>query len=771
MIKKLHIFSPLLCFLLLMGCSYTRHIPEGQKLLVKNEIEVADDKKALPGTEGVIKQTPNFTNLGLFKFDLLLYNWGNGEPDNFFSRIGEAPVILDSAEAVNSAQQIQDFFFNHGYFNAEVSYMIINYKRNSKKAKIRYYVKPGKRYYIRKYKTDIKTERLKSLEEKNSKDRLVEEGDPYDATTLDQERGRLVNLFKNRGFYGFPKSYITFSADTLIRGDSVDVTMLIAQKPYRIEDSIYYRDHEKYSIDTVFIRTDYDYTSSDAPSDTLEYEGYHFIYDTLKYKPRYITDAIHFENLDIYNQQYVKNTYSHLAGYQAFRITEINFNEIGYDSTGPLLNSYIRLFPQPKRTFTLETEATNTSSNFGINLNLGLINRNLFGGGEALQFKLNNSFELQATTINDQFTQTYEIGAEVSLEFQRFLLPFNTIGLLPKRMQPKSRISLSLDRLSRAEFQRETFNAKLSYIWKETSLKTHQVDLLDLSYSNIFDVSGSFLDNFNDIQRQAFQSEFIGASKYTFTYNEQVDPQKTNYNFFRGSMEIAGNSISLLDNSFSIEGTNEIGQDILFNVLYYQFLKIETDYRFYWNFSQNSAWINRLFLGYILPYGNSIVSDSANTTYRIPPFSRVFFMGGTNDLRAWPAYRLGAGTQENTDYSNGSNPNFAIGTFKFLINSEYRFPIVSFLKGAFFADIGNIWLTGGLEDLDPQTALKISNFLDELAIGTGFGLRFDFDFFVIRFDLGIKARDPGRLDINNGWVLNKAGWNTFTYNIALGYPF
>ncbi len=755
-----------------MSCNiYTRYVPEGEELLVKNEIIVEGDKNIPRGTDNIIKQKPNRKNLlFLIKMNLILYNWGNGKPENFFSRIGKSPVIIDSSIVSSSATQLQDYFFNHGYFNTQVSYEIVHRKSDSKKAEVKYYVNPGKQYYIRKYKTDIQTERLQLIENYNSNDRFPKEGKPYDAEILDKERARLVNILKNKGCYGFSKNYISFTADTLLKGDSVDVTLVMAQNPAKINDSVYYQDHEKYYINNIYIRPDYNYATRNSPADTMEYLDYYFVYDTLKYKARYFTDAIHFKKSDIYNQHFVKETYSHFAGYQTFQATEINFTKVGRDSTGFLLDARIQLLPQLKRTFTINTEAINTSSNFGANLSLGFTNRNLFGGGEALQFKFNTGLEFQATIVDDKFTQTFEVGVEIGIDLPRFLLPFNTVGLLPKRMQPKSKISLSINRFRRTEFQRETFNGKLSYIWKETRHKTHKVDLVDLSYSNIFNPSPSFLENLNDIQQQAFQSEFIGASKYTFTYNEQVDPKKKNYNFLTSSLEIAGNTISLIENNFNLGESTKAGPDQLFGVQYYQFLRLEADYRFYWNFSENLAWINRFFMGYVLPYGNSVV-DSATNSYRIPAFSRTFFMGGNNDLRSWPAYRLGAGTQLNTNYGDGSNPNFAIGTYKFLINSEYRFPIVSFLKGALFADLGNIWLTGGLEDLDSKVTLKFSNFVNELAIGSGFGLRLDFDFFVIRFDVGAKVRDPGRLNINNGWVLDKMSWNTVTYNIALGYPF
>ena len=204
-------------------------------------------------------------------------------------------------------------------------------------------------------------------------------------------------------------------------------------------------------------------------------------------------------------------------------------------------------------------------------------------------------------------------------------------------------------------------------------------------------------------------------------------------------------------------------------VQYFQYLKLQADGRYFWNLRRKRAWVNRLYAGYVLPYGNSKIATDTGAA-RIPPFSRYFYMGGTNDLRAWTAYRLGTGTQPNTNYATGNPLSFATGTFKLLYSSEYRFPIYSLVRGAVFVDAGNIWYTGGLQS--ERTKLTAESIISDMAIGSGVGLRLDFDFFVFRFDLGVKVRDPGRLLEGDEWVLFTQNIpKNFTYNIALGYPF
>ncbi len=758
------------------SCRYTKYVPEGKMLLMHNEIIVNGEDNAPDPNENILKQepTPGFwifsPHFGVYISPALgLYNWGDGSDTSFFSRIGDPPVILDTGKVSRGARQLQIWYFNKGYFNSTSSYKIDSLRKNAAKAEVTYKINTGPRYYINEFTKDVPTKKLDALIEYFNEDQLIKKGDPYDGEVLEDERARLADIFRNEGFYNFSKNFITFTVDTLLPGNKVNVKMVIAQRTVEKGDTNQYRDHEIYRINEVYIRPDLDIRHSNPPNDTLTYRTYHLVYDTLQYKPRYLTDAIHFKETEKYDEQQVKDTYNHLVGYKAFQLSQISFEPGSRDSTGPTLNAFVNLTPLDKRTFTIEPEVTFTSGLFGMNGSLGWINRNFLGAGEALEVRFNSGIDFQPTATDNNLKPTYEIGGEVSLQFPRFLLPFNTVGLLPKRMQPKSKTSVYYSRLSRVEFKRETFGGKLSYNWRESRRKSHTVDLLDLTYSKVSDPTDAFLDALSDIQRRAFTSEFISATRYTYIINEHLEDDRPNPRYLKASVEVAGNTLSLIDNWTNVGETLDNGARGILNVQYYQYLKLEVDGRHFWSLRRNRAWVNRIYSGFIYPYGNSKIATDTGVA-RIPPFSRYFYMGGSNDLRAWSAYRLGAGVQPNTNYSTGQPLGFATGTFKLLVNTEYRFPIFSLLRGAVFIDAGNIWYSGGLQTED--TNIEVKNLLNEFAVGTGLGLRLDFDWFVIRFDLGIKMRDPALVAEGDEWViLTRNVPKNFTYNIALGYPY
>lgn len=764
---------------MLQACSYTRNIPDGKLLLTYNEIKVERSGKVPGVDENILKQQPN-TGIWFptrsygtfFSPSLGIYNWGKGEEDQIWTDIGEAPVLLDTNKVVRGSDQLRTWYFNQGFFDATSSYQIDSLRKQKPWAGVTYYIKPGKRYFINEISRSVENVIQEKLIEQTSRESLVESGDPYIAEVLDEERARLTDLFRNNGFYNFNREYIAFEADTFQRGDSVNLHMKITNIPIKQGDSVYSVPHQVHYINEVYIRTieTDEAASSVIPLDTVSFRDYKILYNYPRYKPRFLTDAIHFRPGQVYSYEAVKESYSHLVGYNNFTMSEIKFVKAGEDSLGPALNAYIYLRPSPKRTWTFEPELTNTSGNWGLRGSFGWINRNLFRGGEMLELRLNSGFEYQPAPTGDEFSETFEAGAEAGIRFPRFLLPFNTVGLIPKRMQPTSRVSVSYNYLNRPEFDRSTGNARLSYLLRQNVRVSHQFSPIDVAYSRLFIKQQEFLDNLTDIQQAAFTSEFISSGRYTFTYNEQLDPDVDNPRFLLVSAEMAGNIFNLLDRTTDWAEQSPGEPHRYLGVQYYQFARMEMDGRYYWNFSPRHSWVNRAYSGYIFPYGNSATSIDGEVV-RVPPFSRYFYMGGNNDLRAWQAYRLGAGRQANTDYFSGRDTNFATGTFKLLLNSEYRFPLVSSLYGAVFLDAGNIWYTGGLET--EQTNLDFKSLVNELALGTGLGLRLDLDFFVIRFDVGMKLRDPGLLDVNKEWVLwqKPAFMKNFTYHVALGYPF
>lgn len=744
-------------------------MPEGSKILWDNEIKLDHGKSAPTQAYGILKQRPVGKFLNVVAMNLIIYNWGNGTDSSFFSKIGEAPIIYDEQKAKRGSIQLQNYFFNKGYFNATSRYTIKNSRKN-KRVYVEYFVDRGNQYYINNYQIEIPNKTFEELYEKTLGSSLVHEGDPYDATVLDKEMNRLTELFKNNGFYSFSKSYINFTADTNGVGDSVKLKMIISQIANKKNDTIVYTPHRQYRIANIFVQSDYDYLNPKPTSDTLVYNSYVFIHDTLKYKPRYITDAIHFKKGDLFRSKDVKQTYSHINSYGGFVLTEIDFKLKENDSTGQLINTFIRLSPETKRSVITSTEATTSSGNYGINLKVGWRTRNLFKGGEEFDLNLNGGIEFQTGILDATRSQTYEVGGELGLRFPRFLLPFNTEGLLPKRMLPNSRVSIYFSRVLRFEFDRETFGGRLTYNWRESSKKKYSVDFYDISYSQLFEKDNDFIASLDTFQQSAFNPALVTAFRFNFTYNQQADKTKKHHNFYKGIFEMAGTSLSFFESNFSQPIENDKGVNLIGGVPYYQYVKIESDYRYYWNFTPNISWVNRVYAATIRPYGNSIAVEDG-VEKREAPFQKYLFIGGANDLRAWTSYRLGAGTTDGTNYDDDGNNdnNFAIGTIKILLNSELRFPLFSFFQGAIFVDAGNIWLNGGLEN--EQTDFKVEDVLNQFAIGTGFGVRMDFDYFVVRFDLGIKVRDPGRISSGDPWVLDNRPFQNNTFNFALGYPF
>lgn len=771
LVKKVHILWIVIGMASLVSCHYTKHVPQDQRLLWDQDIREKDDKSAIKGAESILKQQPNQKILWSMP-KVTIYNWGNGQDSSFFSRIGEAPVILDSIKTRKGAEQLQYYYFNRGYFGAKTDYKISLYEKK-RWARVDYYVTPGARFYLDTIETEVRSPKLRGLVNHFSSETVLKKGDPYDADQLDRERSRLVEIFRNHGYYNFSKSYISYKADTTLGNYKVYLKLIIDKKPFRSGDTILYKEHEKYRFNEVYIEPDYDFKNQSKPGDSMEYMSYVLAYDTLEYKPRYLTDAVHFKEGDIYRQKDVRETYSHLVGYQAFQITEIKLKEGPRDTAGPTLNAIIHLYPLPKYTFNIQPELTTTNGYGGLNMSLGGTWRNVFGAGEALDLKFSGGFDYQATAGDDVASQAIEVGGELSISFPRFLLPFNSVGLLPKRMRPRSKISLSANRTTRFEFDRESFGGRLSYFWNETRLKTHNVDLYDVTFAKLYEINPTFEGNLSEFQQLSFQSEFITATRYSFTYNGQLDERKVNHQYFKGIFEMAGTSIRL-GKALAPQGENTDGSfDLVAGVPYYQYIRPELDYRFYWNFTEKLSWANRGYTGFILPYGNSAVRSDDGLNLLLPPFSKFFFMGGSNDLRAWPAYRLGPGTQPNTDYGEGRDTSFAIGTIKFLLSSEFRFPIYGYFEGAVFVDAGNIWLSGGLEQVVPGSGFNISDLVNDLAVGSGFGLRLNLSYFVLRADIGIKLRDPGLAGRGSPWVItDRAGQPAnWTYNIALGYPF
>lgn len=768
--KLLQISLGLLCLLTFSQCHYTRYLEEDEALLWQQKIELSSQKSTDFGASGILKQQPNQSILG-WRPSLMLYSWGDGTDSSLFGKLGNPPVILDRFKAQQGIEQLENYYFNRGFFQVQGQEKIESRKR---KAQVTYQLDLGPRYRVDTVEYHLDSGYMRGLTRYFLDERLVRKGDFYSAPLLDKERNRLRDIFRNHGYYNFASSYISYQADTISPEEPYRVRLIltVAPKSERRQDTVVQIPHQRYKISSVSIQPDFSYHNPSQIADTVNFRDYQVVYDTLRYKPGYLTEAIHFEPGDYYSQEVVQETYGHLASYNGFSISEITFDpdtSVGGDTS---LQARVKLSPREKYTFTSNVEATNLSNNLGINGSVGLINRNLFSSGEALRLDLSSGLEYQPTLGSQaNLSRTFEVGAELSLDFPRFLLPLNTVGLVPKRMLPRSSLSIFTNRTSRVEFDRETFGGRLDYFWRQDASKKHRISILNTSFSRLVSIDRNFISQLSPIQQLAFNSEFISSSRWDFTFNGQRQTDASYYHFVKTQLELGGNIQALLRKASSAAPAPENENETLWGAPIYQFSRLEADYRFFWEIDQEHQWIQRLQGGYVFPYGTSVI-ESGSSQLRLPPFSRFFFLGGSNDLRAWQAYRAGGGDRAITSYNRSDSSGFSTGTMKFLFSSEYRFPIYSYLKGALFVDAGNIWFTGGLENALPSTRFQIEDLLEDLYIGSGAGLRLDLDYFVIRLDIGLKVRDPGFRSRGKEWVLaTKPILPNLVYNIALGYPF
>lgn len=781
--KQIYKYVLALFFLLLIvGCKSTRWVKDGEYLLIENEIYVNNKKIKSAELQNILKQKPNKQFTRFFRPYLSLYNLGNPNKkgvSKWFTKIGEAPVISDSTSTLSSSRQLGLYFFSKGYFNnvTSVSSTRITEK---KKIKMRYDIYTGNRYKFGSLQRLIASQSIEDLLQTDTLSKpIIVKGEYYDADLLDEERTRLVQLFRENGFYGFQKELIRFEADTAVGERHVDLVMVIADQPVYYKDSVYYRPHVPFKLGEVYIDPYYTYTDDQKAKDTLLVGEYTVIdSEENKFKPRVMTESVHFKPGDTYNETVVRESYRHLTSLRIFRTSEISFDR---DLEKPdHLKAIIRLTPFPKRSVKLDLEGTNTAGNYGIFGTVSVMNRNMFKNGEIFDITLRGGFESQQSLYNqnEPIFNTYEYGIEFGVNFPRFVMPRKLKRRFPKRIIPKTRLSTSFGRQHRQEFTRDYINVGLGYFWTPSKVVNMALQLIDFSFLDLKDVNQDYLNSLDFTQ--GYQDVLISAIRYSYTFNNQKINKDKNSSFFISSIETSGNILNLIDqlkpDDLPDEHANRKGH--YFGVEYAQYFKIDLDYRNYTPLkNENQSFVWRALAGYTFTYGN---------TQGLPPFEKSYFAGGSNDNRGFLAYRLGPGNYPKDFYNTSIGDTVvnysAVGPIKLLMNLEYRFTILQALKGALFWDMGNIWLydrttepTGnpGVDDNIDKLKFRWENLSQQIAMSAGMGLRYDFGFFVFRLDAGIPIFDPGLEEGKRFTPQNPArfGLKDFVLNFAIGYPF
>lgn len=755
----------LLLFLLLSSCSGTRQLPEGEKLYTGAVVKLETTEKVHKGviksaTEEAIRPSPNKSYFGL-RPKLWMYLMAGKEPFNKFEtwlrKNGEEPVLISNVKPGATASVIDAKLFNMGIFNSYTQSEIVEKKRTAKVIYTSYIHKP---YGVKNLIYAIADDSISRIILADKENTLIKPDQNYSLETLVNERLRIDNLLKNNGYYYFNPDYLLFKADTSIVDHSVSFKLTL-------KDSIPAEAKTVYHIRNVYINQNYSLRRqrTDSINDTIMLQNTIFQgkQSDMNIRPSVILRSVYLKKNERYTRQNHNITLNRLMSMGNFKFVQVKFSDS--DTVPGFLDATILMTPMTNYTFRAEMDIVTKSNNYtGPRLNLSILDRNTFKGAELLNTNMAGSFETQLSGANKNL-YSYSWNPQAELTFPRFLVPFrlkptNSIYI------PKTAFLVSYNYLKRGNyFDMSTFQFKYGLKWKENSRLEHELNPVNISYSSIGNESEAFtkLLESNPFLRKSYEEQFIAGGSYSFTYNEQVLSGKKWQNYIHGTVETAGNAFSLLKIIGGEKPTSENPSKII-GAIYSQFAKLSVDGRTNYTFEDNNKLALRVFVGVARSYGNSASL----------PYTKQFFSGGPNSIRAFQINSLGPGTY----LQEVGNIGFLQtgGDIKLETNAEYRFGIYRFIKGALFVDAGNVWL----QKSNPSgigTPFSFSTFTNELAAGAGLGLRIDVSFFVLRFDLAMPLRKPWLPD-NSRWVINQIDLKSSTWrkenlilNIAIGYPF
>ncbi len=699
-----------------------------------------------------VKPPPTKKTLGFLSIRQWFYSiYPEDIPEKGFKnwvkyRLGEPPQIYKSEFKASNVRNLQNLLFNHGYFLNEVE---ANEMVDKKKVILAFDIKTDEAFLIDTVVFPDTTQLSMNAIIYNSKKKSsLQQGDQYNIDNLEKETKRINRLLKNNGYYFFNPDYLIFKIDTATSRHRVEMFL-------EYTDDMPDRATKIWKLNKTHINTAYEPGGDESnASDTLLYNNFHVVYNQRYIKPEPLVQSVLLEPGEVYTISDHESTLNKLTGLGLFRFVNTEFSVVE-NSDSSVLNTSINLTRQVPRSIQVELQAVTKSNDYtGPNLNASYRDRNLFNGAESFEVRANAGFETQLGNTT-RGLNSYEFGVETDLTIPRFIVPFiDANRYLAKRYLPKSSFTTDISLTRRINFFRMN-SARLSwgYIWQETLNKKHSVYPFNLNYINITERTSTFDSLLTDrpLLEQSFREQFILSLMYSYQSNAGQTSPGNFSRYFHVNTEIAGNSINLFNRVVHDGKKNDF-----FGTPYSQFAKAQTDLRFYYHM-RNSSIANRWILGVGIPYGNS----------QTMPYNRQFFIGGTSSIRAFRSRSVGPGTYE-PDTTNVYSFEQS-GDLKFEANLEYRFKIYRFLKGAFFYDVGNIWLLHDDED-KPGGQFALKDFLPELAMGTGFGLRVDANFLVFRLDIGVPLREPYK-PLGERWVLDDISFNDLVLNIAIGYPF
>ncbi len=736
--------------------------------------------------------------------------------NEWLKKTGESPFIIDESKTKRSTKRLEAYYWNNGWFNNQVTYKIN--KKNNKRATVDYYITPNQPYIIDSLSTRVESKVADSIYQLNKEKSTIISGKQYKTLDIETERERLTSLYRNSGLFHFEKEFIKFDADTINTGHKVNLNLLIKNRSVTFGDSTARIPFKVHKISKVNVFTDYSFQNRNKkPTDSMFYKGYNIYgFDEIKYTRKAITNSILINPGEIFRDRDRTFTYSQINNLKTFKYPNISYDIDPSDPNGENLIANIALTPRKKYSFNTEFDVSTSSIQaFGIGFGGSLLIRNVFKGAEILEISARGSIGSSSDAVDggEKFFNISEISTDVKLTFPKILFPFRTNKIVPKRMSPTTNIIFGMNVQQNIGLDKTNASGIFNYLWKPNITVTNQLDLINVqyvrnlnpdNYFNVYETSFSELNtiatqvlepdsplfnpdiddtilgiptgadlfieqslgtepdpdltteqlqeiqNINERKIRLTEDNLIFASSYTYTKNNRENLYDEDFSRFRAKIELAGNVLNTISKVAGLK-ENSNNRFEIFGVEFSQYAKLELDYIKHWDLGRKNIIAYRAFGGIAVPYSN------ANSI----PFARSFFGGGPNDNRAWLAYDLGPG-------STGGRNEFNEANLKIALNAEYRYNILGSLKGALFIDAGNIWNV--LDNVEEEEAVfsKLDD-IQEIAVGSGFGFRYDFDFFVIRLDIGFKTFNPAS-DKDQRWF---KGYNfsEAVYNFGINYPF
>jgi outer membrane protein insertion porin family len=753
---KISVFFVLSATLAVFSCRVKKYIPEDELLYTGSKIDLTAETKVdhlsdiEEELETVMRPEPNSKILGIRLGLLAHYKAQRKHPGLYYrflnKKIGEEPVYLSDVNPLRVEELMNNRLENRGFFRSDISSIE---KKGRHAGLVRYSVRVREPYTISSYQLDSGSLPIyKEISEYMDRSGFVKPGGRFDLERFKAERGRIDLFLKNKGYYNFNADFLIFEADTNGLADkSVDLFL-------RLKKDVPHKSVIPYEVASINVFPHYSLNEG-VKNDTVTLSEIKFIQDSGFFQPRRLAPYILLEKGKRYNPTDSRRTSNRLSSIGTYKFVNIRYDEVGQENGGDTLGylaTNIYLSPLKKRALRAELQGVTKSNNFvGPSLSLTYSNRNLFRGGETLNLTGQAGYEQQLIKGDNTGLSSVQLGLKGDLVFPRLLFP-GEVGRKFKYAVPKTKFSTGVEYLNRSKlYVLQSLTSTFGYSWNATRYVYHELNPISINFVNLAKTTPEFdaILAENDFLRSSFDQKFIGGLTYTFTYNELLSSGIRNPFFVTLNVDMAGNGLGLLNKLTAAKEENTF-----LGLEYAQYYKSDINIQYYAYISKTQRLVTRLFAGFGFPYGNSVTL----------PFSKQYFSGGPYSVRAFRVRSLGPGTYYPDDDDASSFFDQA-GDIRLEANLEYRFPIYSFLKGALFADAGNVWLTNENEAL--PGGKFTSDFIRELGVGVGAGLRVDIQNFVIRLDLAAPIQKP-YLPKGERFGFD---WKNPALNFAIGYPF